>query len=257
MKRIICLFLLLVSANMLVAQTPSSSPAEPAASTGENVTQDDVSSQGKEISLWNTIKAGGIIGLIIIIESFIAMGLVIEHFMSIRHSRFIPPMLEQQIQTLLDEGNITAAAQLSKSSKSLLGSTIAAGLERHGGMFGFFEMQSSMQEAAERDVARLHRKLEYLTFIAATAPMLGLLGTVTGMISAFNVISLTGGTAKPSQLAGGISEALVTTCEGLIVAIPTIFFVSLFRNRIDSCVAETEAACERLMNRFRTGVSVP
>lgn len=223
------------------------------ATEGTSGTSEDVSSQGKEISLWNTIKAGGVIGLIIILESLVAVGLSIEHFMSLRQTRFVPPMLEQQIQSLLDEENVAAAAELSKGSSSLLGITMAAGLERHGGMFGFFDMQSSMREAAEREVARMQRKLEYISFIAATAPMMGLLGTVTGMISAFNVISLTGGTAKPSQLAGGISEALVTTCMGLIVAIPTMFFASLFRNRIDSCVAETEAACERLTSGFRTG----
>ncbi len=81
--------------------------------------------------------------------------------------------------------------------------------------------------------------------------MLGLLGTVTGMIRAFNQIAITEGTAKPSQLAGGISEALVTTCMGLVVAIPTMFFVSQFRNRVDSCVAETESVVEKLMGRFR------
>ena len=81
--------------------------------------------------------------------------------------------------------------------------------------------------------------------------MMGLLGTVTGMITAFNQIAQTEGTARPSQLAGGISEALVTTCMGLIVAIPTMFFVSLFRNRIQSYIAQTEVEVEKLMARFR------
>jgi biopolymer transport protein ExbB len=258
MKRIVGLLLLLVVAGVLFAQTPPTSPSTATETPAESATEtEDTSSRGKEVSLWNTIKAGGIIGLIIILESLVAMGLIVEHFMSLRQDRFVPPMLERQIQTLLDDGNVSAATELSKGSRSLLGITIAAGLERHGGVFGFFEMQSSMREAAEREVARLHRKLEYISFIAATAPMMGLLGTVTGMISAFNIISLTGGTAKPSQLAGGISEALVTTCMGLIVAIPTMFFASLFRNRIDGCVSETEAACERLTSGFRTGGPTP
>ena len=79
----------------------------------------------------------------------------------------------------------------------------------------------------------------------------GPLGTVTGMIRSFNQIAITEGAARPSQLAGGISEALVTTCMGLVVAIPTMFFVSFFRNRIDSCVAEAETVVEKLMGRFR------
>ena len=93
--------------------------------------------------------------------------------------------------------------------------------------------------------------LEYLGFIAATAPMLGLLGTVTGMIAAFNEIAATEGAATPSQLAGGISEALVTTCLGLMVAIPVMFFVAFFRNRIDSYVAEAETVVEKLMGHVR------
>ena len=75
--------------------------------------------------------------------------------------------------------------------------------------------------------------------------------TVTGMIRSFNQIAITEGAARPSQLAGGISEALVTTCMGLVVAIPTMFFVSFFRNRIDGYVAEAETVVEKLMGRFR------
>jgi biopolymer transport protein ExbB len=120
-------------------------------------------------------------------------------------------------------------------------------------MFGFFDMQNAMQEVSEREVSKLYRKLEYLSFIASTTPMLGLLGTVTGMIGSFNTIAASGGTANPSDLAGNISMALVTTCMGLIVAIPTMFFVAFFRKRIDSFVAESETVVEKLMGHFRGG----
>ena len=246
MKRIVMIAAVIVVVGALWAQAPPVAPEPSDLSAAE-------APEGKEISLWRTIRAGGIIGLIILLESLVALGLIVEHFLTLRRSRFVPEVLEQQAQSLLDEGNVAAVLELCKGSQSLLGITMAVGLERHGGVFGFFNMQSAMQEAAEREVARMHRKLEYITFIAATAPMMGLLGTVMGMMSSFNVISITGGAAKPSQLAGGISEALVTTCMGLIVAIPTMFFASLFRNRIDSCVAETEAVCERLTSGFRSG----
>jgi biopolymer transport protein ExbB len=122
-----------------------------------------------------------------------------------------------------------------------------------GAMFGFFDMQNAMQEVSEREVSKLYRKLEYLSFIATTSPMLGLLGTVTGMISSFNEIRKAEGAANPSDLAGGISMALVTTCMGLIVAIPTMFFVAFFRKRIDGFVAESETVVEKLMGHFRSG----
>ncbi|MHC4927070.1 MAG: MotA/TolQ/ExbB proton channel family protein, partial [Planctomycetota bacterium] len=143
------------------------------------------------------------------------------------------------------------AIETGNEDDSFLGVVIASGLARRDSAFGFFEMQNAMQEVSERQVSRMYRKLEYLSFIGAVAPILGLLGTVTGMIRAFNQIALTEGMAKPSQLAGGISEALVTTCMGLIVAIPTMFFATYFRNRIDSFIAEAETIVDKLMGRFR------
>ncbi len=207
---------------------------------------------GRELTLWNTIEAGGIIGLLVILMSLAAVALIAEHFLSIRRARFLPEPLEKALGEHLSVGNFGVAVELCRKSDTFLARVVEAGLARRGGMFGFFDMQNAMQEVAEREVARLYRKLEYLAFIASAAPMLGLLGTVTGMIRSFNVIASTEGAARPSQLAGGISEALITTCMGLIVAIPSMFFVSQFRNRIDGYVAETETVVERLLGRFRS-----
>ena len=211
----------------------------------------DKTTGGKKISLWTTVKAGGVIGVLIILMSLASVALIIEHFISIRRERFLPTVLAQNLEACINAQQMDNAAILCEQDASFLSKVVGAGLGQIGSMFGFFDMQSAMQEVSEREVSRYYRKIEYLSFIAATAPMLGLLGTVTGMIRAFNQIAMTEGTAKPSQLAGGISEALVTTCMGLIVAIPTMFFVSQFRNRVDSCVAETESVVEKLMGRFR------
>ena len=212
---------------------------------------DDGGAGDREISLWETIASGGVIGWLIIAMSFVAVALIAEHFFTIRRQRILPGELEKKLADSLDQGLHDQARGLCGQDGSFLAHVIDAGLARRGGMFGFFDMQSAMQEVSEREVSRLYRKLEYLSFIAATAPMLGLLGTVTGMIRSFNKIAVTEGMAKPSELAGGISEALVTTCMGLIVAIPVMFFVSQFRNRIDSYIAEAETVVERLMGRFR------
>jgi len=211
----------------------------------------------KRISLWTTIVQGGYIGLLIILMSVVALSLVIEHFITIRRERIVPPGLIDELEGQLARAEYEQAQQACARDTSFLATVVRTGLERRGSMFGHFDMQNAMQEVSEREISRLYRKLDYLTFIAATAPMLGLLGTVTGMIRSFNIIAETEGTAKPSQLAGGISEALVTTCMGLIVAIPTMFFVSLFRNRVDNCVAETETVVEKLMGRFRAGTGQP
>jgi len=206
---------------------------------------------GGHLSWWGTIAAGGVIAYLIIVMSLVAVALVIEHFLSIRREQLIPGPLVSAMDELLAAKDYRRAQDVCAADGSYLAQVIGSGLNQIGAMFGFFDMQSAMQEVSERQVSKLYRKLEYLSFIAATAPMLGLLGTVTGMIRSFNKIALAEGTARPSQLAGGISEALITTCLGLVVAIPTMFFVAFFRNRIDGYVAEAETIVEKLMGRFR------
>ena len=204
-----------------------------------------------KISLFSTIAAGGIIGYVIIIISLVAAALIIENFMAIRRNKLIPDDLADNLAVKIRAKEYDEAQQMCIKNGSFLADVIGAGLMQVGAMFGFFEMQNSMQEASERSISKLYRKLDYLSFIAAISPILGLLGTVTGMIRSFNQIALTEGTAKPSELAGGISEALITTCLGLIVAIPAMFFVTFFRNRIDSYVAEAETIVDKLMGGFR------
>ena len=220
-----------------------SAPAPPAAAAPA----------GNAISLWGTIKGGGIIGFLIILMSLISGAFVIEHFMSIRRDRLVPSGIAEDLEKHIQAKNYTEAQQLCAEHNSFLARVVGAGLNQIGAMFGFFDMQSAMQEVSEREISKLYRKLEYLGFIAATAPMLGLLGTVTGMIRAFNTIAALEEKVRPSDLASGISEALVTTCLGLVVAIPTMFFVALFRSRIDSFVAEAETVVEKLMAPFRKG----
>ena len=210
-----------------------------------------VDGEVQTISLWQTIAAGGIIGYIIMLMSLVVIALVVQNFMMVNQSKLVPEGLVESLRGYIEAGQYGEARQLCSEDGSFLANVIGAGLRQVGAMFGFFDMQNAMQEASERHVSKLYRKIDYLSFIAAITPMMGLLGTVTGMIKSFNQIALTEGAAKPSQLAGGISEALVTTCLGLVVAIPAMFFVTFFRNRIDSYVAETETVVDRLMGGFR------
>ena len=203
------------------------------------------------ISLWVTISSGGLIGILIMIISLVAMAFIIEHFISVTRNKLVPDDFVEELSDHLDKQDYDQARNAINENGSFLAMVIGAGLRHIDSAFGFYDMQNAMQEVSEREISRMYRKLEYLSFIAAVSPILGLLGTVTGMIRAFNQIALTEGTAKPSQLAGGISEALVTTCMGLLVAIPAMFFVTYFRNRIDGFIAEAEVAVDRLMGRFR------
>ncbi len=206
-----------------------------------------------QMSLWGTIAAGGFIGFVIILASLVAVALAVQNFISIRRDRMVPEDLIESLGKYIKAKRYGRAQEVCTEDGSFLAQVVGAGLNQVGAMFGFFDMQNAMQEVSEREVSKLYRKLEYLSFIATTSPMLGLLGTVTGMISSFNTIAGAEGAANPSELAGGISMALVTTCMGLIVAIPTMFFVAFFRKQIDSFVAESETVVEKLMGHFRSG----
>jgi len=201
-------------------------------------------------TLLDTIKDGGIVGVVIMLLSVVAVGFVIEHFISIRKSALMPEPVLHDLEEMIAQGQVDKAIEYCHlpETQSMASSVILAGLERYkAAQFGFAEYKSAVEEEGEEQTARLYRKTEVLGLIGAVAPMLGLLGTVLGMIQAFNTIAAKGGMARPDELAGGIGQALVTTLMGLIVAIPTMIAFSYFRNRIDSIVAEAGKRVERVM----------
>jgi biopolymer transport protein ExbB len=112
-------------------------------------------------------------------------------------------------------------------------------------------MRDAIDEVSDEEATTLFQKISYLSLIASVAPMLGLLGTVGGMIEAFNVIAAMEGMANPADLAAGISKALITTLTGLIVAIPVLSFYMFFRNRVIKLSMEASAISGELIDRFR------
>lgn len=210
-----------------------------------------VSDTENQISLWSTILSGGIIGFLIILTSIAALALIIDSFLRIKRNKIIPQEHMKHIEKLIKSKKYNDAKDYCSRQASFTTEVIHSGLSKHDSVLGFYDMQNAMQETSERYISKLLRKIDYLAFIGSTAPMLGLLGTVTGMIKSFNQIALTQGSTKAGQLAGGISEALITTCLGLIVAIPTMFFVTFFKNRIEEFIAEAEPLIDNIMNDFR------
>lgn len=204
----------------------------------------------KERTLLDEVVASGVIGVIIILLSMVSLAFIIEHFLTIRKSVLIPEPVVQEVEELIARGDIGGAIQACRdpANQSLFTDVVLAGLERYqNSEFGFAEYRAAVEEAGEDQTARLYRKTEVLNVIGAIAPMLGLLGTVQGMIVAFNTIATSGGAAKPHELADSISLALVTTFEGLVVAIPTMAAFSFFRSRIDSIVAEAGKRIEQIL----------
>lgn len=207
-------------------------------------------SERREQTMLDMLMQGGIIGWLIILLSLVAVGFIVWHAITIRKSVLMPDDVTHELEELIRAGHIDQAIEACRQpeNQSLISNVILAGLERYRGTeFGFAEYKAAVEEAGEEQTGQLYRMTEPLSVIGAIAPMLGLLGTVSGMINAFNVIAASGGMARPEELAGGISEALVTTLEGLIVAIPAMVAFSYFRNRIDSIVAEAGKRVEQVL----------
>jgi biopolymer transport protein ExbB len=206
--------------------------------------------QGDTRTVLDTLKDGGIIGLLIGLLSVVAVGFMIEHVITLRRSTLMPEAIAEELEAMIQGGRIDEAIDYCRDpqQESLIADVVLAGLQRYrSSEFGFAEYKAAVEEEGENQTGRLYRKTEVLGVVGSIAPMLGLTGTVLGMIEAFNKIASTGGAARPDELAGGISQALVTTMMGLFVAIPAMIAFSYFRNKIDSIVAETGKRVEQIM----------
>ncbi len=252
---LVALLLVFGSVDSLHGQDAGETPAVPAADAAAAspdaaaATPAPAATKSSKSAL-NVIADGGVVGFLILFLSVISVGLMIEHSLTIRKAVIMPDAFLDGAEQLIAQGQIDHAIEFCSdpANESLSADVVLAGLERfRGSQFGFAEYKSAVEEAGEDQTGRLYRKTEMLGLIGAVSPMLGLTGTVLGMIMAFNTIADSGGMAKPDELADGISQALVTTLLGLIVAIPTMIAYSFFRNRIDSLVSEAGKRIERIM----------
>jgi len=200
-------------------------------------------------SLIDYVRDGGMIGHSIIVCSVVGVSLSITYAFQIRRDVLAPPEVLGQLEQLFDEEAYEEAHQVCASNPSFLSSVVSKGLEKREEGWG--AMEAAMQEAGDTEAAKLQVKISYLSLIGAISPMLGLFGTVSGMIVTFDVIATSEVQPKPSDLATGISQALVTTYEGLVVAIPMIVLFNVFRNRITTLLMDVSSATEALMDRFK------
>lgn len=195
------------------------------------------------------ILAGGPIGFVIIFFSFIALALTIEHIVNIKRDKIVPPQLIDEIEGMFENEEYQEALELCEAEPNYLTNILAAGLPKINS--GFETMKVSMDEAAEEESVKLQQKIGYLSLIGNISPMMGLFGTVSGMIVAFETIARLGASVSPSDLAGGISQALVTTFLGLFVAIPSMIAYFFFRNKVIRVSIELAAIADDLVDRFR------
>jgi biopolymer transport protein ExbB len=191
------------------------------------------------------IKAGGFLMLPIILCSILVVAIVAERFWALRRSRVAPKHQLAEVWLALKANKMDGEKLKALRSSTLLGQVLAAGLSNS--KHGRDVMKDSIEEAASHVTHEMERFLSTLGTIAAVAPLLGLLGTVLGMIEVFTAIMVQG-TGNSGVLAGGISQALITTAAGLSVAIPALIFHRALTRKIDDLLVSMEQECIKLVD---------
>ncbi len=195
--------------------------------------------------MWELIKSGGWLMMPILLASTLALAICLERAWTLRTSRVAPPDLLARVWQWIKANQLDAAKLKELRESSPLGEILAAGLlnSKHGREI----MKESIEEAGSHVIHGLERYLSLLGTIAVISPLLGLLGTVVGIIEAFMAVTATG-LNDPALLAGGISKALITTAGGLVVAIPAMVMHRYFTRHITSVAVEMEQQAIKLVD---------
>jgi len=188
--------------------------------------------------------------IIFLLLSFGLVALLVMCFMQFRQSVLMPPALAEQFEQHVENKEFQQAYELAKNDDSYLGKVLAAGMGKL--QSGYPAAVEAMQAAENEQAMSLEHKISYVSLVGALAPMFGLLGTVDGMVAAFMLIAQRDTAPKPSELAVGISQALVTTLIGLWLAIPAIACYGLLKNWLQRFNKDVDDEAMRLMSRFQT-----
>ena len=240
----ICLLLLSLTTHRLEAQGTNPPSTSPLASQQNTATDD---------TLFEIIFSGGVMGIgimiILILLSILAVYLVVDQALALRKKELVPSDLVENVRQLLAQGKLKEADQTCRDRPCPLSFVLQSGISEIE--YGWPAVEKAIEDSTAEQAARLYRKLEYLSVIGNIAPMLGLLGTVTGMILAFRQVALSQGTAGAGDLAGGIYSALVTTVAGLVIAIPALGAFAIFRNKIDEIISDTAYSAQHVFGSVR------
>jgi len=191
------------------------------------------------MTLWGMIQAGGFIMVVLFLLSIVTMSLIIYNFSMINVEKLTPARFSDEVIAKLEKGETKDVENACKNTDNIISRIVLSGLaKKHkGDIFA----KEAMETCARKEISNLWQSIAYLGDIATIAPLIGLLGTVLGMIQAFNVIAFQTAVVKPILLAGGVSKAMVTTAGGLIVAIPTFMVYSFFRGRVQEIMNRVES----------------
>jgi biopolymer transport protein ExbB len=210
------------------------------------------------------LLSGGPLGQAItgalLLVSVVAVALAIEQTLVLRRERVAPQGLADRVARALDAGDLVTATEACNRQPSLLAEVLTASLgeaQSMGPATTWPAVEKVAEDATTDSATRLVRRLDYLAVISNLSPMLGLLGTVVGMLLAFAEVASTEGGATAGQLASGIYQALVTTVLGLVIAIPALAAHAVLRNRLDGLVADAVVDAERALRPLKRAIFAP
>ena len=222
-------------------------------STGAGV-EGQATASVQQTTLWQMIRQGGWAMIPLGLMSSLMVYFIVQNGLALREKVLLRPDMLPEFIKLMKDKKIVEAHTLCKENETLFTYVFQAGLERCSTTreINFGKVKEAIDEASTEEITSYMKPIDYLSIIGATAPMLGLLGTVSGMIKAFQTIG-SQGMAKPAALAGNIGEALVTTATGLIIAIPAMLFYYYFRNSFIKSTATLGRNIGGLLDTLETG----
>jgi biopolymer transport protein ExbB len=262
-KSVLCLMLLAVAlvwpaavgSHRLSALDQAAADADAAATApatdtpaGDAATTPTAPKQSRSFLAYIAGACGWFWGPAFLLVSFVLVALIMMNLLQVRRDVLLPAQFVEEFEQKLNAKDFQGAYEFARNDESFVARVLAAGMGRLSR--GYAEAVEGMQEAGEDENMALEHRLSYVALIGTIAPMMGLMGTVQGMISSFDVIAQSAVSPKPSELADGISTALVTTLIGLMLAIPAMVFHGILKNRIQRLVLEIGMVSEGLMGRF-------
>ena len=198
------------------------------------------------MSLIEIFRAGGAIMWPLAVCSLVALAIIIERALNLRASKILDPTIVERISGLAEGGRPDRAIEACRQHSGIFTSIVLAGLDVAARGDGESASKEAVEDAGRHETARLNRYLGTLGTIVGISPLLGLLGTVVGMIDVFNTIAASGG-GQAAQLSGGISQALITTATGLLIAIPSLVAYNYFQEKAEFIVTDLERESLRVL----------
>lgn len=236
------------SSSAAVAQEPEVDPAAEETTTPADETAVDPDAPSDNFLIWFITALGWKYCIAFLFISFTFVAVLVMNLLSARRDAVCPRHLADAFEAHLNEKRFQEAFDLAKADDSMLGQMLAAGMAKL--QQGYDKAMEAMGQVGEEENMKLEHRMSYIGLVGSISPMVGLLGTVDGMVASFMVIAQSTTTPKPSVLARGVSTALITTLVGLVLAIPAIISLALLKNRMAKLVMEVGQTAGNLMSRF-------